>query len=284
MSGWDRVQQELPRNFDLSIIVDASTTTLLERLYEKRHDQVLAKKPCIIFDHHETVENPVPFATVTVNEFTRSSTGELLYAVAKELDWPLTVAAQEFMLSAILGDTQGLSNQLASPPTYRVVADMLDGGVNRVDLEEARREYNKMPQTIFKYKARLIDRTEFADDGKIALVTIPQTEINAFSPLYNPAPLIQGDLLQTAGVAIAIVLKYYDDGRITGALRSNNGFPIAGQLAKELGGGGHAYASGFKNTDGRPINEVKSECINRAMDLLAKIETGTEHETLQHTD
>jgi phosphoesterase RecJ-like protein len=283
MQGWDRVESSIPKQFDASILVDASTTTLLERLSDSKQDAVIATRPCIVLDHHETVENTVPYATVIINDYTRSSTGELIYAVSDALGWPMTVRAQEFMLSAILGDTQGLSNQLASPATYRIVADMLDDGVNRVNLEELRREYNKMPPEIFKYKARLIDRTEFASDGKVAILTIPQSEINAYSPLYNPAPLIQGDILQTSGVAVAIVLKSYDDGRITGAIRSNNGYPVAGELAKELGGGGHAYASGFKNTSGRPINEVKSECINRAIELLAKLDTGTTDETAQHT-
>src|SRR5579884_337582 len=34
MSGWDRVSNELPTQFDASIIVDASTMTLLEKLGE----------------------------------------------------------------------------------------------------------------------------------------------------------------------------------------------------------------------------------------------------------
>src|SRR5665213_1750941 len=47
MSGWDRVSSELPSQFDLSIIVDASTTTLLERLVQAGYQQRLATKSCI---------------------------------------------------------------------------------------------------------------------------------------------------------------------------------------------------------------------------------------------
>ncbi|HXR50161.1 MAG TPA: hypothetical protein VN778_04000, partial [Verrucomicrobiae bacterium] len=32
LSGWDRIQRELPNQFDASIIVDASTMTLFEKL------------------------------------------------------------------------------------------------------------------------------------------------------------------------------------------------------------------------------------------------------------
>ena len=123
-------------------------------------------------------------------------------------------------MSSILGDTQGLSNELASPLTYRLMADMIEAGVDRPALEELRREFGKMPSEIFRYKAALINRTEFSTDGRLAHVTIPQEEINQYSPLYNPAPLIQGDLLQTTGVAVAIVFKTYSDGRVTGAIRA----------------------------------------------------------------
>jgi phosphoesterase RecJ-like protein len=271
MAGWDRVQSELPRQFDASIIVDASTMTLLEKLANSGQQGWLAGKPCVVLDHHETVENVVPFATVMINDHKRASTGELIYHLAKQLDWPLPLAAQEFIMTSILGDTQGLTNQLASAETYRILAEFIDNGVDRPALEELRREYGKMPPEIYRYKAELIKRTEFAADGRIASVAIPQAEINKFSPLYNPAPLIQGDILQTTGVDVAIVFKTYADGRITGAIRCNATAPVGAELAKHLGGGGHAFASGFKDTSGRPFEDIKDKTITYATELLDKL-------------
>jgi phosphoesterase RecJ-like protein len=274
MPGWDRVERDLPKQFDASIIVDASTMTLLERLSTSGQQGWLAAKPCIVLDHHQTVENIVPFADVIINDHTRASTGELIYLLATQLDWPVSVAAQEFMMTSILGDTQGLTNDLASSTTYRVMAEFTEHGVSRPKLEELRREFGKMPPQIFRYKATLINRTELSPDGVIASIVVPQNEINTYSPLYNPAPLIQNDMLQTKGVKVAIVFKQYDDGRVTGAIRCNQGSPIAAELAESLGGGGHAYASGFKITDGRTISQIKSACISSASQLLAKLEQG----------
>ncbi len=59
-------------------------------------------------------------------------------------------------MSSILGDTQGLSNELASAQTYHIMADMVEAGVSRPRLEELRREYGKMPPEIYTYKATLI--------------------------------------------------------------------------------------------------------------------------------
>lgn len=270
MSGWDRVNQELPKQFDLSIIVDASTMTLLERLKDSAQAGWLGTKPCIVLDHHKVVEQPIPFARLTINDASRASAGELIYLLAKQLDWNVSVAAQEFLMSSILGDTQGLSNDLASPETYRVMADMIEAGVNRPKLEELRREYAKMPPEIYNYKATLIQHTEFSSDGTIASVTVPQAEINRYSPLYNPGPLIQGDMLQTSGVAVAIVFKHYDDGKITAAIRCNPGVGIAAELAGNFNGGGHPYASGFKITDGRTFSDLKAQCLQKAAELVAQ--------------
>jgi phosphoesterase RecJ-like protein len=272
LSGWDRVSSELPKQFDASIIVDASTTTLLEKLQQSGQQAWVAAKPCIVLDHHATVDHLIPYATVNVTDGERSSTGELIYVIAKELQWPLGVTAQTHIMTAILGDTQGLSNQLAKAQTYKIMGEMIAAGVDRATLEEARRAYSKMPAVIYKYKARLIDHSEITDDGSVICVTVPQIEINQYSPLYNPGPLIQGDMLQVEGVRVAIVFKSYDDGKVTAAIRCNPGAGIGALLASHFGGGGHDYASGFKVTGSRPFEDIKAECLSFAQALLDNLE------------
>ena len=272
MPGWDRVNKELPLQFDLSIIVDTSTITLLEKLDASAQRALVVKKPCIVLDHHADVSCDIPYATVVINDHSKVSTGELIYSIAKELKWPLGVPAQEYIMNSILADSMGLSTENTTAETYRVMAELVEAGVSRPKLEEQRRLLNKMPQVIFRYKAELIKRVEFLANGALGLVIIPQQEINEFSPLYNPAPLIQNDLLQTEGVLISVVIKSYDNGRITAAIRCNTAAPIAAELAKHFGGGGHAYAAGFK-TEGKLLNEIKSECISFASKLLQNLDT-----------
>lgn len=276
LDGWDRIQPDLPNSFDASVIVDASTMSLFDKLERSGQKGQLAARPCVVLDHHAVVENVVPFATVILNDPEKSSSaGELIHNLSKQLDWPMSVEAQGCLMTAILGDTQGLSNQLASAGTYRVMAGMVEAGVDRPRLEELRREAGKMPPEIFRYKAELIRRTAFAADGRVAWVSVPQPEIKQYSPLYNPAPLIQTDMLQTTGVEVAVVFKSYDDGRVTGAIRCNPSAGIAAKLASRMGGGGHAFASGFKVTDGRSPDQVKDECLKTAEELLEQQEAGS---------
>jgi phosphoesterase RecJ-like protein len=275
------VLTDLTSNFDLSIIVDASTYTLFDQLEKAGQWGVVKSKPVIVLDHHATVERPLDFAAASIVDGNISSTGELIFTLAGKLGWRVSTDAAEQLMTSILGDTQGLMNDLTSSSTYRVMADLTDLGANRPKLEELRREYSKMAEVIYKYKGELIGRTEFAAEGRIAHVTIPQPEINEYSPLYNPAPLVQFDMLQVQGVRLAIVFKTYDSGRVTAALRANNGAPVAGQLAEHMGGGGHDYAAGFKIENGRPYNEVKSECLEYATQLLNNLsQENSEDETI----
>lgn len=268
MNGWDRVLKDMPKQFDLSIIVDASTYTLLEQLNKTGQLPWLKAKPSVVLDHHATVEKPLEFATASLIEPGAASTGELIFRLANSFDWSVNPTAAELLMSTILGDTQGLINDQTAARTYRVMADLTDLGANRPKLEELRREYARMPETIFRYKGRLIERLELAADNRIAHITIPQAEINEYSPLYNPAVLVQFDSLQIEAVQLSVVFKTYDDGRITGKLRSNYSAPIANKLAEHFGGGGHAHSAGFKITDGRPFDEVKAECLDYAQHLL----------------
>lgn len=264
LQGWDRVGKDMPSKFDLSIIVDTSANTLLEKLNDSHYRNLVASKPVIVLDHHSDVECDIPYATTVINDTDAVATGEVIYKLANELGWSLNLQAKTLIAGSILSDSLGLSSEGTTADTYRVMADLIEGGVDRPAMEEARRELTKMPLKIFKYKAQLIDRTEFHADDQIALVTVPHDELMEFSPLYNPAPLVQNDMLQTEKVRVAIVLKRYKDGKVTGAIRCGYNTKIANDLAGHFGGGGHPYASGFNVVCG--INKfyglnIKTNCF-----------------------
>lgn len=272
LSGWDRVNKDMPTKFELSIIVDTSAVALLEKLTKSDYHHWVASKPTILLDHHSDVKCDIPYASIVINDRDAVATGEVIYKLAQELGWSLSLAAKTHIASSILADSLGLSSEGTTPTTYRIMADLIESGVDRPALEEARRAYMKMPEKIFRYKADLIKRTELAIDGQLAVVSVPYDEIVEYSPLYNPAALIHNDMLLIDGVLAAIVFKVYNDGKITGAFKANHDGMIGDVLAKNFGGGGHPYASGFKVTDGRDLKTLKNEVIKLTTELLAKLE------------
>lgn len=283
LSGWDRISKELPRQFDLSIIVDTSADSLLENLSVSGQRGWVAAKPCIVLDHH-AVEATIPYATVVCNHPT-VATGELIYELTQQLDWPLNITAKEKLAVAILSDSLGLTTQATTARSIHVIAELVEGGVSIAELENLRRETMRKSIELTRYKGELLQRIEYFSDSRVATVTIPWEEIQTYSPQYNPSMLVIDDMRLTTGTDIAISFKLYGDGHVTAKIRANYGKPVAGKLAEHFGGGGHAYASGFKiPAKGRPFNEVKSECISYATELLNKLEQESAHETLQHTN
>lgn len=280
LKGWDRVNKDIPSQFDASIIVDTSVTLLLDKLEHSEYRSWVASKPVIVIDHHAEAASDISYATVLLNDKISVSTGEVIYKLANQLGWELNVLAKSHIASSILADSLGLSSGATTPETYRIMADLIESGVDRPALEEARRSLTKMPEKIYRYKANLIKRTELYNDNSVALVTIPQSEITEYSPLYNPAPLIQNDMLQITNVKVAIVLKNYLNGKITGSIRCGYEAEVAAEIAKHFGGGGHAFAAGFKIESGKLIEDVKSECIKLANKLLNPNHKGSPSENL----
>lgn len=270
LPSWDRVTNELPAHFDASIIVDTSAESLLEHLVAAGQKGRLASKPCIVLDHHN-VEISISFATVVCNQPV-VATGELLYELAQQLEWPLDQSAKQMIATSIMADSLGLVTEATSARSIHIIAELVEGGVSLPELEYERRMLMRKSPELIKYKGELLQRIEYHLDNRLATVTIPWAEIETYSPLYNPSMLVMEDMRMSVGTELAIAFKVYKDGKVTAKLRANQGSPVAADLAKHFGGGGHPYASGFKIQDGRPFNEIKSECIQVAAELLDKLD------------
>jgi phosphoesterase RecJ-like protein len=271
MPGSDRVVNQLPNQFDLGIIVDNSSDSLLEQLNKTGAKSWLAARPVIIIDHHATTQT-VSFASIVAN-YTAVACGEVIYELAQQLNWPLNQATKQLLAMAILSDSLGLTSGAVTARSIHIIAELVEGGVRLAELENARRETMRREPELIHYKGRLLQRVEFHADGRLASVTIPQTEIDEYSPLYNPPMLVLDDMRLAKNVALAVAFKVYKDGKITAKIRSNYGTNISDKLAEQFGGGGHAYAAGFKIQDGRSYEEIKQLFIERSAKLLDELET-----------
>lgn len=281
MPGWDRVIHDLPQLFDMSIIVDTSAVSLLETLQKSGQLSWLKTKPCFIIDHHQT-EETVDFATDIINIPTVSA-GEVVYKVSDELAWPISVLAAELIAFSILSDSLGLTSEAVNASTFRTMGKLAEIGVNVAKIDDARRQYNKKSKAIVAYKGSLLQRIEYTDDPRIAMITIPWEEIEKYSHEYNPSMLVMDEMRMIDHVQLAIAFKTYPDGKITAKIRANFGYKVAGELAEYFGGGGHGYAAGFKLTDKKSLDEVKSKCIAKATELLDRCKKDSPNETVQYT-
>lgn len=270
MEGWSRVSRELPSQFDMSIIVDDSSLTLLETLERSGQKGWVAAKPCVVIDHH-AVELTIPFVSLNINE-RAVATGEVIYELAQALKWPLNAEAKNMLAISIMSDSLGLVSEGTSARSIHIIAELVDGGVSLALLDNARRELMRKSPELVHYKGDLLKRVEYADNNRIAMIAIPWEEIEKYSHAYNPSMLVLDDMRLTEGTDVAIAFKLYSGNKVTAKIRCNFGKGIGGKLAEHFGGGGHPYASGFKVQDNRTFDQIKAECIELASQLLNDLE------------
>ncbi|MBR2695842.1 DHH family phosphoesterase [Candidatus Saccharibacteria bacterium] len=246
-TDWSRVENEFDWKADGYIIVDTAAEVLLSKLLD---DPAIQNKlntiPAFVLDHHET-EDDLSFPHSSIIE-PLPACCDLIYKIIKDQNLNITPDIAKNLIYGISSDTLGLTSASTSPDTFRHVADLLEtANLNIADLEEARREFMKKSPRILDYKADLIKRVDYSLDNCLATVHIPWEDIEQFSDEYNPNVLILEELRLVEGVKVAVAVKTYPDGKLTGKIRTS--IPIAEQIAGFYGGGGHPYAAGFRTYD-----------------------------------
>ena len=243
IAGWDRVSHEFSAQADLYVIVDTTAEVLLSKTLDipgARH--ALETKPVIVIDHHPT-ESTLSFDNLLVNE-PASSSSEVVYHIAQQLNWTINQRCADNLLVALMSDSRGLSTDSVTADSFFIAGELTKLGASNYDIEMRRREFMKKPAEILEYKGALIQRIEYFLEGQLALVHIPFEDIQNYSDKYNPSVLVLDEMRLVIGVEVAIAIKTYPDGKLTGKLLTNA--PVAETIAGYFGGGGHKFAAGFR--------------------------------------
>ena len=265
-SDWSRVTNEFDFRADGYIIVDTAAEVLLSKLLE---DSAISNRlytaPVLVIDHHETADD-LNFPHESIIEV-RPAAAELIFEIAKEQAVEITKPAAEAIFQGIMSDTLGLTSASVTARTFEICAELTKIGAVISELEEKRREFMKKSPRILDYKADLIKRIDYSLDGALATVHIPWSDIQEYSDEYNPYVLILEELRLVEGVKVAVAIKTYPDGKVTGKIRCASGAGIAEKIAGYFGGGGHMFAAGFRTYD-TSYEEVVRDLIKITPELM----------------
>ena len=269
-NDWSRVTNEFDFKADGYIIVDTAAEVLLSKLLDDTAIRNrLYSAPVFVIDHHET-EDDLEFPHESIIEI-RPACTEIIYHIAKDQKIEINSDAAKAIFQGILSDTLGLTSSSVTAETFEIAADLTRLGANISELEEQRREFMKKSQRILDYKADLIKRIEYSLDGELATVHIPWDDIREYSDEYNPNVLILEEMRLVEGVLVAVAIKTYPDGKVTGKIRCASNTPIAEKIAGYFGGGGHPVAAGFRTYD-TTYEEVVKELVNLIPELISDAE------------
>ncbi len=235
------VSQLSEHQFDVAFLLDSSEKT---RLAGHKELNKISCKYTINIDHHLRNEK---FGDINYVDTNTSSVGELIYGIINCWDIPLVAA--EGLYAAILTDTGGFVFQNTSAQTFKVVSELVSMGVDphRLALHFL---YNN-PPILLKDIGKAFLRAKTMLDDKLVVLRLNS---NAH---YNVENIVDFSLLLDK-TEVSVLLREKEPGNTVVTLRSKSWFNV-GELAIDMGGGGHKNAGGC--TLKKPIDEAEKEIV-----------------------
>ncbi|RMD92743.1 MAG: bifunctional oligoribonuclease/PAP phosphatase NrnA [Calditrichaeota bacterium] len=242
---------------DVIFILDISDWARLRELGEIVQG-LGTKKICI--DHHPLRE---PFADLDIIYPEASSTGELIFELLVGLGAKINQRISEAIYTAILTDTGSFRFTNTSPAAHRIVATLLENGINPQKIYS--NVYENQSLAKVRLMARVLNDLQLDYEGKLAWMRITQKMLKQTGATLKDTEGLADYPRSIAGVEVALLFMELEDGRVKISFRSKGNVVING-LAQYFSGGGHAFAAGA-TTDG-PLEEVITRAIEKAGELF----------------
>ena len=225
------------KKFDLFIAVDCAS---FERMPPEVRP-VAEKLPKICIDHHVT--NDGSFADISIVDPGASSTGELVWQVAKWNEWKLDRPIAEARWVAIVTDSGRFAYDSTKPGTMRAAGDLLKHGVRTALINDIL--YGTFPRKAIELKRIAWRSLHVWKNRKVAEVTLSRDDFREVRGTKADAEDIIEIPRSVAKNEIALFFYQIPDRtKETRCSIRTRGDWDATVLAAKFGGGGHVKAAG----------------------------------------
>lgn len=225
------------KRFDLFIAVDCAS---FERMPPEVRP-VAEKLPKICIDHHVT--NDGSFADVSIVDSKASSTGEIIWRIARWNEWNLDTAIAEALWVAIVTDSGRFAYDSTKPGTMRAAGDLLKRGVRTALINDIL--YGTFPKKAIELKRIAWRSLHIWKNRKVAEVTLTRDDFREVRGTKADAEDIIEIPRSVARNEIALFFYQIPDRtKETRCSIRTRGNWDATVLAGKFGGGGHVKAAG----------------------------------------
>lgn len=221
------------REYDLVINVDIAAIDRIcdgKILFEKA-------KHTVNIDHHKTNNS---YAELNFVEGDASSTAEVIYAIAKDLNWEINRDTAVCLYVGILTDTGSFRFSNTTPRAMEFAAEMLKSGINPQEMFQ--HCYETYTKGMALCQAYCVDKAVFLDDDKIVYTTVYKKDMEKFNTDEEFAEGLTERLRAITSTCVAFVAKEMKNGGCKISMRSKS-IDVA-EICGIFGGGGHKFAAG----------------------------------------
>lgn len=257
-------------DFDVIMVFDCGGLEQLGKLYEDNVELFYAT-PVINIDHHVSNDG---FGTINWVDPVSASTTEMIYELVRVLEEReqksfLSPDVATLLLSGIITDTGSFQHANTSPHSMEIAAKLLDHGARQQEI--IRHIYKTKKLSTLKLWGTVLSKIQVDPVYRLVWSTVSKADLAETEATSEEASGIIDDLLANApGVEVILLMKETEDGLIATSLRSTTPQADCSQIAGLFGGGGHVRAAGFKLKDGRGVDSVALEIIEKVRRFQGK--------------
>ena len=227
-------------SFDLLFPVDIASADRLGRLNGlPAFEQLRALSPCPTaqVDHHGT--NP-GYCEANWIDGGAPAAGLLIYRLLQALSVPVTADIASCLYAAISTDTGNFSHGNTNAEAFRVTAELMETGFPLTQLN--RRLFTLQPEAQLRLTARAVESLVRRCGGQISMLRLTAADFEACGALPEHADTVVNRGLALEGAKIAVLVRQQGE-QAKVSLRAIAPVRVD-EIARSLGGGGHAQAAG----------------------------------------
>lgn len=254
LPGQQWVQRETDaRDFDLAVVCDTGT---LDRVGKAR--PAIESAPASICVDHHVAEGT--FGQIRVVDSRAAATGELVYALLRAMQVPMTRDIANCLLCALITDTGSFRFMNVTPTTFRIAGALMRFGAYPSSISELVFENRSLASV--KLLGRALDSLKTANRGRIAWAHVRARDFQELGATDEDTEGIVNHVRAVNTAVVAALFREVPGHRIRVSLRARDGFDV-NRVARAFGGGGHKLAAGCHHDP--PLEAAEA-------DLLAEIE------------
>jgi bifunctional oligoribonuclease and PAP phosphatase NrnA len=264
LPGSDLVMQSspLPLALDVAVALDTATKA---RLGDNTNIAFSDAALLVNMDHHGT--NP-RYGHLNHIDTHSPATGEIVYEFLTSQGFTLDDTVRQNLFCAISTDTGSFQYSSTTARTHRIVAEMIEAGVDTADL--AQKLYQTQPLRRISLMKAMLNDMKFSVGGKLASWALSQqTQKEVGMQSGDTEDLI--DTLRTIeGVISAVMFEELPDGKVRISSRSKDARLDVSKVCSLFGGGGHAMAAGARLAG--PLSEAEARFLEALKNEIERID------------
>jgi len=243
--------------YDVAVVLDCGDLDRIDRVKALiKNDQTI-----INIDHHLT--NNL-FGHINLIERKASSTAEVLFALLKKANFPLTKDIALLLYLGLMTDTGSFRYDSTTAYTHQAAGELMRFGFSISELY--RRLYEEMSFEDWKLLIKLAGRFEKFCGGRVLALCVSKKITDQFSPEFDLRDKIFNILRIIQGVEVIMILTEETRQTTRVNFRAPGDRVNVAELASFFQGGGHRKASGCVIREG--LSKAKKKVLAQLEKIL----------------